>query len=141
MQRGTLFENVIFGEVICKAFFRQHGQSMGIKYAAYFNEDGGIPLVTLALIATTVHCAINEWDAGVHRNVDFTEIEYGPLYRSYLSTLEDWRRFTSTCSETTKKLQQRILSNCRASAGATIQKVHGRGPVLDMAVFEANEPL
>lgn len=53
-KRGTLFENVIFGEVIRKAFFRLHSQSMGIKYAAYFNEDGGIPLVTLALVATTV---------------------------------------------------------------------------------------
>ncbi|KAJ3487672.1 hypothetical protein NLI96_g3380 [Meripilus lineatus] len=136
---GSLFGHALFYDVIRKTFFSNHEESLGIKRAAYFQDNGGIPLPTLALVATATHCAIDEWQTGIHRNRDFTANEYAKIYQSYLKTLEDWRDYTSTRRQTTSKLQRQHLILARYNADISMEVFVDRYASLTVEDFAATE--
>jgi len=138
-QPGTLFRNSTIEEVIKKAFFSEKEQSLAIKKEAHFNDDGGLPLVTIALTTTAIQCAIDEWKTGIRTNCDFTAKAYAKEYRKYLKTLEEWDLYTSTRRKTTLNLRRELLHNGRTHAGVTIEAITEKAAALTIVDFAADE--
>jgi hypothetical protein len=85
-KRSGLFANEIFAVLLAQQWFdpnKKSSEGVG-DYAASFNP---IPTPLIALIATTVECALKSWESGTYKNVSFTEHDYAKVYRRHSRSL------------------------------------------------------
>lgn len=139
---GSMFRSPIFPKAILAAFYgKGKNDSYGRHMEKTFNEDGGFPLVTIALIGAAVRtksffpqyvtalistcvslldvlpqvlCCIDEWKTGEHRTIAFTKVAYGPAFTRLHESLLGWKSYTERSeSFLTKTLQKELLENAR----------------------------
>ncbi|KAG1884749.1 hypothetical protein F4604DRAFT_1919257 [Suillus subluteus] len=112
--RESFFRHLIFTEIFGAQWLRKRGEATG-EYAAAFHP---VPLPTLALIATTIECALRDYVKGfreIRRGVnEFSGESYRGSYDSHLCTL---RRQEQKHPQLILKLWQEIFQVAYDSIG------------------------
>ncbi|KZP05731.1 hypothetical protein FIBSPDRAFT_877216 [Athelia psychrophila] len=138
---GTIYRNTIIHIMICKLWFSEGSQSLGISRSEAFNPDGdGIPFETIAFVLTAVHNAILEYEKGYFVQRDFAAKKFSKQYIKYLDKLQRWHTFTSVQrnTRTAEKVRRELYAAASEHAGVTIQaEEYDDGPTL--SDFEADE--
>ncbi|KAI0683263.1 hypothetical protein BC835DRAFT_1478509 [Cytidiella melzeri] len=120
--RKGIFDHEAIKLIIAKVWFHnKHAE--GIKNPAF--SDGGIPLVTMALVLTAIENVLDEWITGEHINIPFSSHSYRAKYESHLKTLTDFAAHTQD-KQIVPQLRQRLLTYARRYAQvdepATVQR-------------------
>ncbi|KAK7685281.1 hypothetical protein QCA50_011644 [Cerrena zonata] len=116
-----MFKSPIIPKAIIAAFYGTgKNNSYGREMEKMFDDKGGFPLVTIALIGAAVLSCIHEWKTGEQRTIPFTEPVYSPAFERILTSLRGWKQYTTVKgSSLTEKLQKALLKNARESVGLT----------------------
>lgn len=128
---GTIYRNTIILMIICKAWFSEGSESLGISRSDAFNPDGdGIPFETIAFVLTAVsgvtvlvfhekanesckvHNAILEYEKGYFVQRDFAAKKFSKQYMKYLGKLHKWHTFTTVQrnTRTSEKVRQELYT-------------------------------
>lgn len=119
--------------MICKGWFSEGANSLGLLRADAFNPNGdGIPFETIALILTAVchsivvlqyhvnsmlqlHNAIVEYEKGYFVQREFSAKLFGKQYTKYLLKLQSWHTYTTTKSNSfaAEKLRRELFAATR----------------------------
>ncbi|KZP28392.1 hypothetical protein FIBSPDRAFT_1039526 [Athelia psychrophila] len=138
---GTIYRNTIILMIICKAWFSEGSESLGISRSDAFNPDGdGIPFETIAFVLTAVHNAILEYEKGYFVQRDFAAKKFSKQYMKYLGKLHKWHTFTTVQrnTRTSEKVRQELYTAACEHAGVTIQaEEYDDGPT--SSDFEVDE--
>lgn len=131
---GTIYRNTIIHIMICKLWFSEGSQSLGISRSEAFNPDGdGIPFETIAFVLTAVsdllvsvlckranashkvHNAILEYEKGYFVQRDFAAKKFSKQYIKYLDKLQRWHTFTSVQrnTRTAEKVRRELYAAAR----------------------------
>jgi len=82
------YQHDIFQDVLNKSLFRCK-QSDGICFRNFYcDPESGISPNLLALIATAVECALDEWQDGERKMIDFSAKVYQSRYKRHCATLQ-----------------------------------------------------
>lgn len=128
---GTIYRNAIILMIICKVWFSEGSESLGISRSDAFNPDGdGIPFETIAFVLTAVsglpvwvfyeranvsckvHNAILEYAKGYFMQHDFAAKKFSKQYVKYLGKLHKWHNFTTMqrSTRTSEKVRQELYT-------------------------------
>ncbi|KAH7903300.1 hypothetical protein BJ138DRAFT_1168334 [Hygrophoropsis aurantiaca] len=145
---GTLYKHPIFAEIVNLQWFSASSKSEGIVMSKYFNapatpdsEDSeGIPLATIALIATAIRNALGEWATGDRKRISFDAKVYAEKYVAHLKYITNWKTYTSTRRRTTHILQKSLWEGGCAFAGVIdVEMEPAQLPELDESDFAKDE--
>ncbi|KAG8831536.1 hypothetical protein FRC18_006337, partial [Serendipita sp. 400] len=99
---SIIYAHPIFGEVIEETIYRPATRIQRAKLSP-------MPLPTLALVATAVQCALEEWASGYRKRVPFTEESYGRVYALHMKRLN---RAMGSHRRYMEELLQVLYDNC-----------------------------
>ncbi|GJJ10136.1 hypothetical protein Clacol_004362 [Clathrus columnatus] len=109
-----LYEHPILQATINDMWF-QDSQSIGIKFEAYFTP---FPLITLAIVLTTVEYVIDCWATGTYnREKQFTAKDYHDIYKKHIGTLTKVREHSSNAKMRLSNICAKLLRTARRHAG------------------------
>ncbi|EJD51485.1 hypothetical protein AURDEDRAFT_159218 [Auricularia subglabra TFB-10046 SS5] len=125
--RHFSYRHPVIGQVIRKVFFQQHHQLGTLEPEK--NKFNPMPVEVIALVATALACALEEWRTGVHLHASqkFEHDRFKPIYVMHMARLQEivvespvksvrWRRILfTTCSS---GLMNTPSSGLSASSGA-----------------------
>ncbi|KAF8874589.1 hypothetical protein BD779DRAFT_1450823, partial [Infundibulicybe gibba] len=131
-ERTGIYRHPIIQAVINKMWFKNK-QDDGVICPEF--GDGGIPIVTIALVATAVECCLDEQQTGEHIDVPFSALAYQEKFNIHLKTLSNFDE--KTCEmNIIPRLRGHLLKNARKHAKVT-EAPQARLTRLDSADFEA----
>ncbi|KAI0349105.1 hypothetical protein OH77DRAFT_1415542 [Trametes cingulata] len=93
--RSGLYEAKIFQLVINKVYFKSSSDD-GVALRSYYRP---FPIVGIALIATAVQCAIDEWTTGHYKRVTFSDAVYSKEYQRHHQQLTGYVKKSSVIVE------------------------------------------
>ncbi|GLB44043.1 hypothetical protein LshimejAT787_1502270 [Lyophyllum shimeji] len=102
----------IIPTVINKTWFKNKNDE-GIVHSCF--SEGGIPLVTIALVATAVECCLDEWQSGEHVDVPFSAAQYQAKYNAHMTTLVNFEAKTKEAN-IIPRLRQHLLKKAMKHA-------------------------
>ncbi|KAL0067970.1 hypothetical protein AAF712_004873 [Marasmius tenuissimus] len=109
----SIYKNEIFEQVIIKSIFNNSKKSIGAVSSAIFGDV--MPIATLALAATAVEAAIDEYCEGLpEESTPFTMGTYLKVYHYHYSQLLTWQK--SGNSQVLNDLRE-MLNGAKHAAG------------------------
>ncbi|KAH9927363.1 uncharacterized protein B0H18DRAFT_875627 [Fomitopsis serialis] len=109
----TACRNPIFADILAKTcgwFANPKGD--GIRYGHYFTPGRSMQVV-MAQLLTTVECAIDEWQTGIHKDLDFRESVYASVFNKHLEWLVEWEKFSRAHSQADVCMQRDLIQELR----------------------------
>ncbi|KAI9571875.1 hypothetical protein HD554DRAFT_1999059, partial [Boletus coccyginus] len=94
--------------LINKVLFKRKGDD-GIYWTKYYDS---FPTAGFTLALTVIKCAIDEWASGYHEIVTLKENKYSRVFRSHLTSLEEFKKMMSKLGLLTKLLQNIYKNRC-----------------------------
>ncbi|KAJ8072045.1 hypothetical protein PM082_015603 [Marasmius tenuissimus] len=122
---GTIYRNRVIKDIILEALYNNREKSLGVTLKHIIGE--AMPLPVIALAATVkIENTIDEYEQGIHQNMDFTEAAYHRPFSHHLKQLHTWGE-TDTLNGTSTFIEyQKQLVTL------------GRRPVTDLTVTMAS---
>jgi len=129
IQQSGWYENPTIQAIINASFFRNKWD-IGITHAPWFTP---MPLVTIALVTSTIEFLIEEWNTGSFVKDRLNATWDAARFRSHLQNLE---QFQADNPNRCKKLRERMTKRGRLSAGVADEGPEtSRGAVLTAQDF------
>ncbi|KAK6988012.1 hypothetical protein R3P38DRAFT_3445288 [Favolaschia claudopus] len=162
--KGSMYQHPCIAVVI-RGVLYANLLSMGMQFPQYFddtfpdtpdesqNHKPTLSLVTIALAITAIRAAIMEYSSGHFLGETFSRKVYKPHFDAELSTLRDWRQFTSNpttipgggparfapASFLTRGFQEKLISEARDLLLKDVIAPVPPPEVMDLSDFAANQ--
>ncbi|KAJ7582126.1 hypothetical protein C8J56DRAFT_1100511 [Mycena floridula] len=113
---GSLFRSTLIQHIINHTAFNDSARSEGLHGDSFAEK---ITLPAIALVATAIQCAIEEWKTGSKVQIPFTAKVYEKSYTRHLKQLQRWEAYSSAPGKSmaTIILQQDLLEAAKIHAG------------------------
>ncbi|EEB92233.1 hypothetical protein MPER_09288 [Moniliophthora perniciosa FA553] len=111
----SIYRNALIEEVIVHALFNNDAKSIGALAGSAFGNL--MPLPTIALAATAIECAIDEFYKGVRKTIKFKGSTYCKIYRHHLRQLSNWNEHQP---ESLAVFQSSLMADVKSAAGIDI---------------------
>ncbi|KAG6806709.1 hypothetical protein H0H92_010303 [Tricholoma furcatifolium] len=123
----------IFQEILNKTWFKSKTDE-GPTHVEFL--AGGIPLITIALIATIVECCLDEWVSGERADVPFTAAQYKTKFEAHFKIIVTFEAKTRKAN-IIPRLRQHMLKKARKHARVEVPGVTKRVLKLEDTNVEA----
>ncbi|KAG6827067.1 hypothetical protein H0H92_013336 [Tricholoma furcatifolium] len=132
-KRSGFLLHPIFQRILNKTWFKNKADD-GVVQPAF--SDGGIPLVTIGLIATVVECCLDEWQSGEHGDVPFAAAQYHSKFHKHMKTIQNFADRTHD-TDIIFRLRNQMLKMARKHAKVENDRATVGNAELDDADIEA----
>ncbi|KAG8918255.1 hypothetical protein FRC02_002498 [Tulasnella sp. 418] len=111
---GGVYRNPLIQQIISNQWFSKRNPEAQ-QHPIQFNP---IPLETIALVCTAIHCILQDWEDGLYQGSkrSFDYDSYEPIYRHHIKSL---KKLEGAKSSSVAKLQIELWEGSRAMMGGT----------------------